>query len=59
MNYYVQSFPSPTVGAFGGEGFNWTQLGANKDEGRNNNFTFHASSNNSIVSPFFLFYMID
>uniref|UniRef100_A0A803MB76 WRKY domain-containing protein n=1 Tax=Chenopodium quinoa TaxID=63459 RepID=A0A803MB76_CHEQI len=42
----LNSFPSPTVGAFGGESFNWTQLGANKDEGRsNNNFTFHASNN--------------
>lgn len=48
----MQNFPSPTVGAFGGQSFNWgssneTQLGA-KEEGRNNNFTFHAPNTSRV-----------
>lgn len=43
----LNNFPSPTVGAFGGEGFNWTQLGATKDEAKSNNFSFHNPNTSS------------
>ncbi|KAK9734330.1 hypothetical protein RND81_04G132100 [Saponaria officinalis] len=40
---HLNNFPSPTVGAFGGENFNWGgSIGDNKDDVKNNNFTFHA-----------------
>ncbi|KAL9236181.1 hypothetical protein vseg_010882 [Gypsophila vaccaria] len=43
----VQNYPSPTVGAFGGENFNWgssngTHGLGDKDDAKHNNFTFHA-----------------
>ena len=51
----MQNFPSPTVGAFGGDSFNWgssnenNQVGAKN--GGENNFSFYAQ-NTSIVSLF-------
>ncbi|XP_074281418.1 putative WRKY transcription factor 26 isoform X1 [Silene latifolia] len=46
---HLYNFPSPTVGAFGGENYNWggtyeSKHGV-KDEEKNNNFTFHHAPN--------------
>ncbi|KAH9619666.1 hypothetical protein KSS87_002205 [Heliosperma pusillum] len=46
---HLYNFPSPTVGAFGGENYNWGGSSDSKQgvkyEGKNNNFTFHHATN--------------